>query len=58
MPKCSGVGPAARNSHSATVSDNKVIIFGGSSPENGPMNDTFVLHTTGMIHSRMIGLRI
>jgi hypothetical protein len=44
----SGTVPSGRNSHVAVpMEDMRMVVFGGSSPEEGPMNDLFILTMRG-----------
>lgn len=43
-----GIAPCARNSHTATaLSGNRMVVFGGSSPEDGPLHDLHLLTLEG-----------
>jgi N-acetylneuraminic acid mutarotase len=39
-----GTPPSQRNEHSTTLVGNKMIVFGGSHPETGPLSDIHVLN--------------
>ena len=56
-PEVEGRAPCARNSHTAQAVEirgqtGRIIIFGGSCPERGPMNDTYELLVRGW-HSHL-----
>ena len=49
-PTVKGTPPSERNAHTSCAYGSSMIVFGGSSPITGPINDVYTLDVSGLWH--------